>query len=245
MKEMLLNMYRRHKYSGYEKRSFSQCGEDIIIDFIFFQLGIDKPVYLDIGAYHPFILSNTYLFYQKGASGVTIEPDPNGVILLNKYRHRDVTLQAGIGKNLEETEANFYVMSSRRLSTLVKEEAMRIQASSSYRIKKVESIKLLPISTVFQSYFYGQAPDFISLDVEGFDLEILRTIDFELYRPKVFCVETIEYEEKKASIKNEQLIRFLVDNGYFVYADTYINTIFVDKAIWESRGSNLGEHESN
>lgn len=235
MKEILYNMYRRHKYSGYEKRSFSQCGEDIIIDFIFFQLGIDKPTYLDIGAYHPFILSNTYLFYLKGASGVNIEPDPSGVVLLNKFRSRDVNLKVGIGKNMEEQEADFYVMSSRRLNTLVKDEAMRIQATSKYRIKKVESIKLLAATSIFNNYFSGASPDFISLDVEGFDLEILKTIDFALHRPKVICVETIIFQESMPTEKNQELIEFLLSNNYFIYADTFINTIFVDRSIWNNK----------
>lgn len=235
MLELLINTYRKYKFSASEKCSFSQCGEDLIIDFIFFQMGIDKPSYLDIGAYHPFRLSNTYFFYLKGAKGVNIEPDPTGIRLFNRYRNRDTNLCAGVGKNKTVETAEFYVMSSKRLNTLVKEEALRIEASSKYRIQRVETIQLLPVEYLFEKHFNNQAPDFISLDVEGFDLDILETIDFTTRRPKVICVETIEFEEKNASFKNTAIIEFMKDKNYFVYADTFINSIFVDKTKWQTK----------
>lgn len=235
MRELLINTYRKYKFSSSEKSSFSQCGEDLLIDFVFFQLGIEKPSYLDIGAYHPFRLSNTYFFYLKGAKGVNVEPDPTGIRLFNRYRKRDTNLCAGVGKSKKVETAEFYIMSSKRLNTLVKEEALRIEANSKYRIQQVETIQLLPVGYLFKKYFNNQAPDFISLDVEGFDLEILQTIDFAVARPKVICVETIEFEEKKASLKNKAIIEFLESKNYFVYADTFINSIFVDKTIWQTK----------
>jgi hypothetical protein len=61
---------------GHRKVSYSQCGEDIIINFILTCLKIDKPTYMDIGAHHPFRFSNTALFYEAGCHGINIEPDP-------------------------------------------------------------------------------------------------------------------------------------------------------------------------
>lgn len=58
------------------KKSYSQSGEDLIIKYIFDALGIEKPSYIDVGAYHPYCLSNTSLFYELGSKGINIEPDP-------------------------------------------------------------------------------------------------------------------------------------------------------------------------
>ncbi|MBS4066448.1 MAG: FkbM family methyltransferase [Chitinophagaceae bacterium] len=231
MKDSFFDVYRKYKYTRHEKKSFSQCGEDLIIDYIFYQLGIGKPRYIDIGAYHPFILSNTYLFYLKGARGVNIEPDPSGISLLNKYRSRDINLNVGVGQSEFEETAQFFLMTSRRLNTLVEEEARRIEETSRYRIKKMELIKLLPINQIFENYFHA-APDFISVDVEGFDLEIIKSINYRKYRPKVICVETVIFKENMPTEKNEAIIQFLTDQNYFVYADTFVNTIFVDRKVW-------------
>jgi hypothetical protein len=67
---------------------------------------------------------------------------------------------------------------------------------------------------------------------EMFDEQIIRSIDFILYRPKVLCVETIEQNETGSFHKNTALIEHMINQNYFVYADTYVNTIFVDKTIW-------------
>lgn len=72
-------------------------------------------------------------------------------------------------------------------------------------------------------------PNFISIDVEGLDLQIIKTLNFEKYKPEVFCVETLQYAKNNIETKNLELINFFQSIGYFVYADTYINTIFCRK----------------
>src|ERR1035438_1460830 len=74
------------------KTSYSQCGEDLIIRYVFDVLKIPCPVYLDIGAHHPRFLSNTFLFYQQGAHGINIEPDPTLFAAFPKQRNRDTNL---------------------------------------------------------------------------------------------------------------------------------------------------------
>ena len=78
-------------------------------------------------------------------------------------------------------------------------------------------------------------PDFVSLDVEGLDTEILKSLDFSRFRPEVFCVETLDYSEDKTARKNQDIFRIMENNGYVVYADTNLNTIFVEKEVWSKR----------
>jgi hypothetical protein len=65
------------------------------------------------------------------------------------------------------------------------------------------------------------------------DEEIVRAIDFTQYRPKIFCIETITQSDTGMFEKNNSLITYLQQQNYVVYADTYVNTIFVDKALWK------------
>lgn len=226
-----IRQFLRNHSDNY-KVSYSQCGEDIISQQLFSVLGIEKVSYLDVGAHHPTYLSNTYLFYTKGGSGVCVEPDPSLFKAFESKRPHDIHLNCGVG--IISEEANFYVMSTSTLNTFSKEEADRYQSYGQQKILRTVQIKLENINEIIQQNF-DKAPNFVSLDVEGLDFAILQDFDFKRYRPEVFCLETLTYTEDKTERKLTEIIELMHANGYLTYADTYINTIFVDAAAWRNR----------
>lgn len=218
----------RGQLPDYGKLSFSQCGEDLIMQYLFNDLNIDQPSFIDIGAHHPKFLSNTYIFYLKGSRGINIEPDPELFQNFLIDRKEDKNLNIGIAA--EPGEADFYIMNPSTLNTFVKEEAERInKEDSSYFIKKTLKIKLEPVAAVIQQYSNGIFPDMLSLDVEGMDEAILQTINYTSSVPKVICVESLSFSAKGEGIKNQHLLNYLIDKGYSIYADTFINTILVHR----------------
>jgi FkbM family methyltransferase len=222
----------RTKHSENSKLSFSQCGEDLILQHLFMVLNIQRVSYLDIGAHHPTHLSNTYLFYRQGGRGVCIEPDPALFREFPKRRPRDTHLNCGVG--IKPGKADFFVMSSSTLSTFSKAEAERYQSYGRQRVMKTIKIRLETINEIIRQHF-DQTPNLVSLDVEGLDYLILQNFDFKKYRPEVFCLETLSYTEDKTERKLTEIIELMHANGYLTYADTYINTIFVDAAAWNNR----------
>ncbi len=222
----------KRKASSDCKVSFSQCGEDIIVDYIFTVLRKNKITYLDLGAHSPTYLSNTHFFYLKGSRGVCVEADPSLIAPFQQQRPDDICLNVGVG--MEEGEGDFYIMSSPTLNTFSKEEAERYQSYGRNRIEKTVRIPLRTVNHIMSEQF-DEAPDFISLDVEGMDFDILKSFDFSIYRPTVFCIETLIYVEDKTERKITEIIEFMQQQGYFVYADNYINSIFVDVKVWENR----------
>ncbi|MBU4348412.1 FkbM family methyltransferase [Patescibacteria group bacterium] len=210
------------------KKSYSQLGEDLIVGFIFQNLKIENPTYIDIGANDPIKLNNTYFLYKKGAPGICIEPNPNLFKQIKNKRRRDICLNIRIGTE-ENKKANYYIMNSDVLNTFSKEEAEGLIKNTNQKIEKIIQIPLLPLRRVVTENFKRETPNFISLDTEGYDFEILKSIDFKNFRPEVFCVETLTYTEDKAERKEKEVIDFMVQNGYYVHSDTYVNTIFVDK----------------
>lgn len=226
-----LGTMARH-WLGTEKVSYAQCGEDLIIDYLFGMLGVDTVRYLDIGAHHPTYLSNTYLFYRQGGHGVCVEPDPALADAFHRQRPRDRFLSVGIGP--KAGTADFFVMTTPTLNTFSRAEAERYQSYGSERIEKVLQIPVREVNDVIATEL-GAAPDLLSLDVEGLDLPILESLDFGRFRPTALCVETLTYTEDGSEQKLTDTIRFLERQGYFVYADTYINSILVDRARWTAR----------
>ena len=213
--------------------SYAQSGEDLITDFIFRAMQVESPSYLDIGAHHPTYLSNTYFFYKNGSSGVCIEPDPELYAEIKKKRKNDLCINAGIGMD-SASEADFYIMSTRTLNTFSKTEAERYQSYGRQVIEKVVKIPLMTINDILDD-FIDKRLNFVSLDVEGIDYEIIKAFDFSKQRPEVFCIETITYTEDNSEQKECQIIEYMLEQGYMVYADSYINTIFVDKEKWKNR----------
>lgn len=211
------------------QNSYSQAGEDLILSFLFNSLGLNKPSYIDIGANRPDYSSNTYIFYLNGSRGICIEPDRNLFENFIKVRPLDLCLNIAIGYN-EDTELDYYVFDEPSVNTLsFKDAKERINGGEFHHIdtikvpvKKLEDI----IKTKCEAL-----PNFISLDIEGFDYEVLKAFDFKNYPIPVWVVETIDYSPKPQKIKNYSLVDLMILNGFFVYADTYINTIFVS-SLW-------------
>ena len=219
----------------YYRKSWSQCGEDLILRYLFDLLQIARPSYIDIGAHHPWYYNNTYLFYRQGACGVNVEPDPSLHARLRRWRRRDVNLNIGIGPR--EAEMDFYVMSNRTLNTFSASEARKFVEQHGLRIVDTRRIRVQTFAQAVDIHL-GRTPDLVSLDVEGLDLEVLRSIDFSRYRPHVFCVETISYASGDGSgVKSAEIHALMLENGYMLYADTYINSIYVAQSSWRALGS--------
>lgn len=218
---------------GGAKVSYAQCGEDLIIDFALRCLNITRPTYLDIGAHHPTLLSNTYLFYRQDGHGVLVEADPLLHGEIAKVRKKDKCLNVGVGVDARDS-AKFYVMTTRTLNTFSKEEAERYASYGTQKIEQVLDIPLVPVNQILRENF-DAPPNLLSIDVEGLDFEILKTYDFDHYGPEIICVETITYTEDASEQKLPEIKEFISSKGYFLYADTYINSIFVRKASWNNR----------
>ena len=215
------------------KATYSQSGEDIIIQYLFDSLKIDKPTYLEIGTNQPLVCNNTYGFYAKGCFGVCIEPDKNMVDVIKRKRPDDIVLNIGIGLD-DKDDATFYLFPSavNGWSTFSEEEAILRAKETGISFTTVQ-VALKRVNAIMEHYFKPW-PNFISIDVEGLDLDILHSIDFEKYKPEVICVETITFGYLNNSAeKIESISEFMHSNGYFTYADTFINTIYCRKEVFK------------
>lgn len=214
--------------NGY-KKSYSQCGEDLIVNYIFNLRNITFPSYLDIGAHNPYFLSNTAFFYERGCRGINIEANPDLLAAFIKFRPEDNNLNIGVSDR--EDYLNFFVMRDSTLSTFSKEE-YRSMIKAGKLLGEVQKIKLTTISNILFKYCNNVFPDFLSLDVEGMDFQILKSIDFKKSSPKIICVEAAEYSPIGAGARRTELIDFLTAKGYYEYANTNLNAIMVRKDFW-------------
>jgi FkbM family methyltransferase len=206
--------------------SFSQAGEDQIIRYLFELLKIANPSYLDIGANHPVIGNNSFYFYIRGGRGVCVEPDPSFYSVIKKKRPRDIVLQTGVNTgSAEKAELYIFPHPYSGWNTFVREEAEKREKETGIAVKKTEWVSLVNINDVIQKYFHPH-PNLLSIDVEGLDLAIVQSMNFALYKPEVICIESITFSMTNEEVKINDVIDFLNSKGYFLFADTHINSIF-------------------
>jgi FkbM family methyltransferase len=213
-------------YQG--RRSFAQQGEDLILyNLLWHDLKIQLPSYLDIGAGDPVLSNNTYALYLTGSRGVLVEPNPTLVRKLKATRPGDIVLGCGVGLD-EAAHADYYVIRGRwPLNTFSPEAVAQYRKGSAVDpVEKVLEIPLISINQLMADHF-GGAPDLLSIDIEGLDLAVLRTMDFRAHRPAAICAET-----KKPGMTHDgtPIARFLRGKGYLACAGSLYNTIFVDRA---------------
>lgn len=209
-KSLLKNYY-------YFMNSYSQYGEDLILNKLL--RGKKNGFFIDIGAHHPSYLSNTYRFYKKaGWSGINIEPDPSLFLSFINERPNDINLNIGIGP--ADGLMPFYLMSASTLSTFSKISADRA-IKEGHEIVNIENIPVLKLDSVFKRYCSEKSVDFMSVDVEGFEMDVLRSNDWVRFRPNYLIVEINQNTNK--------IMRFLKGVGYLNIFNNGTNCIFLDK----------------
>lgn len=228
----VVSKLRSHQPSSlFRKTSYSQCGEDLLVAFVLDLIHGSRPKrYLDVGANHPFKLSNTALLYSHGGRGILVEPDPYFARLLRKKRPGDTVLECGVHFS-GEAKADFFVMDSPTLNTFSHAEMERYVAMG-HRLNKTLPVELKNINVILEM---AGVLDFMNLDIEGLDRTILEMVDWDKYRPTCVCVETLTYETQQEPRKLDDIIELMRAQDYILYADTFINSIFVDRRQWQQR----------
>jgi FkbM family methyltransferase len=165
--------------------SFSQYEEDLIIDALLTYK--ETGVYIDVGANDPFVLNNTLRFYRRGWRGINIEPDPRMIEQFFRLRPDDINLNVGAG-NIDG-ELDFYQMSESTLSGFDKAAAKKSGALHGAVLKQTIKVKVTKLAEIFERHLKGTTIDFMSVDVEGFDYEVLKGNNWDKYRPSLILVE--------------------------------------------------------
>jgi len=211
-------------------KSYAQFGEDLIIHMLFQIIDKKKINYLDIGANFPKHYSNTYFFYKRGNTGVCIEPDKELFDYFIKIRPRDKVLNIGIGSSIEDEYRDFYYYEGHKkgLNTFSENRVKEIENVLDDKTQK-RSVLLSNVNKIIVENFTS-APELISIDVEGLDLEIMKSLDFAKHSPAVICCEINTLNEKNEIVTNVDLKNLLLSNGYFEYANTFINGIFLHQS---------------
>jgi FkbM family methyltransferase len=207
-------------FDAYGVKSYSQEGEDMILRRLF--EGFDKGFYVDIGAHHPKRFSNTYFFYKRGWSGINVDAAPASMKLFRKIRPRDINLEVAVGEG-EETRRMF-IFDEPAFNSL-DENISQERAVRGRGIRKEVKVIVKPLRDILLDYAPKDTKiNFLSIDVEGLDLEVLRSNDWDMFRPQYVCVESVGKTISK--LYEDEIYRFLAEKHYELLAKTVNTLIF-------------------
>jgi len=202
--------------------SYSQEGEDVVLRRF---VGESKGFYVDLGAHHPQRFSNTYYYYKLGWNGINVDADPDLIEEFNIERPNDINISTGIGEPSEDL--TFYVFNERAVNTFDKKLATMREGIKGWKIVERRTVPVVSIVELLDKHLpRKKIIDFMTVDIEGKDLEALRTNDWEKYRPRFLLIEC--YDMDSITDERNKIIEYLAEQEYITVARTYLTNIFAD-----------------
>ena len=209
---ILQNIYLKNKYF-INKKSYAMDGEDLAIDKYVEKK--EKGFYVDIGAHHPIHRNNTQLLFKRGWEGINIDVNEFSIDLFNFLRPNDLNLLTAISD--ENGEITFYYQKQfSQLNTTDKSVANEhFNGNFKQRSVKCQTI----ISILKNSKYKNKKIDFLNIDVEGAEMKVLKTLNFDIYDPSMICIEILGYrdldfKEREDQIKGDDIYKFLINKNY-------------------------------
>lgn len=209
--------------------SFSSDGEDYILSKIFH--GIKNGKYIDIGANHPVLHSNTFLFYLSGWNGVCVDPIPSLIRKFKFYRSRDVFISAGLNANGGNKTAPFYYYKNHPdNSTFDKNRVKILESLHQRRPSKILNLPMVSVSQILDKLALDAndpTVHFLNIDVEGMEIEILTSFFKCEILPWVVCVEDLG--RLAQDIPKTSIHEIMIKNGYKLAMRTFLSSIYILK----------------
>jgi FkbM family methyltransferase len=210
-------------YDIYGTKSYSQEGEDMVLRRIFEKQTVG--FYVDVGAHHPRRFSNTNFFYRRGWRGINIEPSPDALRAFRSSRPRDINLQLGVSDGA--ATLTYYCFDEPALNTFDPVLLKQRLETTPYKLLKTIDVSVQRLDEILKKHLpAGQAVDFLSIDVEGLDLSVLKSNEWQTFRPRCVLVEALKSSLEEAMKGN--IFHFMKAQGYDLLGKTFNTLIFVD-----------------
>lgn len=158
----------------------------------------DSGFYVDLGANHPIVFSATYLLYKAGWSGITVDPIPSLCALHRRLRPRDVCLNVGVGAACEQRR--FWETAPDFFSSFSEEDTMRAEKKGLCAILRETAVSLVAPSDIVAHVLAGRTVNYLTIDTEGLDGEILSNWPWDKFMPDIISCEAsaMSREESEA-----------------------------------------------
>ena len=217
---ILQNLFLKEKVF-ISRKSYDGYGIDLAVTKYFKHK--KDGFYVDVGAYHPTKINTTYLLYKRNWRGINIDISDFSIDLFNFWRSEDINFCRAV-TNKNGIATKYYQKEFSFLSTISKK-----QAKNNFQGKtKEKKIKCSTLTNLIDSTKYkSKKIDFLNIDAEGHDLNVLKSLNFKIYRPKCICIEDTDIYYKKIDIKKTNIFKFLKKLKYKHISSKYFNHLYL------------------
>lgn len=206
---------------GFSNKSYSQEGEDMILRRIFDKVRVG--FYVDVGAYHPKKYSNTYYFYKIGWTGINIDAMPGSMKKFRNIRAKDINIEIPISS--KKQILTYYAFNEPALNSFNKELSYERDGKDGYKIIFEKEIETSTLSDILDNNMPANIKEinFMSIDVETLDFDVLKSNNWEKYKPLIVLIEDLNF--KINNLAKSDIYNFLKQYNYDFFAKT-VNTHF-------------------
>lgn len=173
---------------------YGQHGEDFLLEKIF--KGKSNGYFVEVGCLDGIEFSNTYFFERKGWKGICLEAHHDFIPALRQNRPGAQVVHCAIGEE-DRDEVIFYANKAGSLSTVDRseEERWKKNYADDFSGFEEQKVSMRTLTSVFDEY-HPQHIDFVSLDIEGYEVNALKGLDLNKYRPHIFIIEYKDDDHK-------------------------------------------------
>ena len=195
--------------------SYSQFGEDVICSYLF-ENGF-TGCQVDVGAFHPMLLSNTYALYRKGWRGLAIDANPAVAPLFERFRPADTFVHSAVGREKGTVEMALFEDGAFNCTT---DQLARVPERLRRNARRV-TVPINSLAAILDEKNI-QTVDFLNVDCEGNDLNVLQSNDWSRWQPRVICVE-----DHAGNWQQSEIVTYLGTLGYTLKFRAVFSSIFV------------------
>ena len=204
-------------------------GEDIFIQNYF--KNKSKGFYVDVGCYHPLDGNNTHLLYKNGWSGLNFDINYYSVKLFDFLRKRDLNIHSGISQ--KKSMLTMYYRKEINMLNTLDEKIAKIHFRNGY---KKRNVRVNNLDFFISKNFKKQKKiNFLNIDVEGAELNVLKSLNFKNHKPQLICVEIHNtkkmYDTNYNYLKSNNIYKYLINKKY--------------KVIWKNKYSFIFERKND
>ena len=206
--------------------TFSQEGEDLLLEELFQGKLASGGFYVDVGAHHPRRFSNTYAFYLRGWRGINIDAAPGSMEPFRQIRPRDINIEVGVAET--EGDLDFFIFNEAALNTFDPARVDFLQRTTGFRVHETRKVPTRRLDRILDEHLPpGQAIDFLNVDAEGLDGAVARSNDWSRHRPRVVLME--DHAADLMAITENENLRLLRSVGYRPIVKLPRSVIFIDE----------------
>lgn len=202
--------------------AYAQWGEDLALQHL---LGTQPGFYVEVGANHPQFFSNVFELYRRGWHGISVEANESFIRAHRRCRPRDQIVCAVVSD--QEKEVVFTEFKNSLVSSVDSAFVENMQKTFDCAIKRQHHVQSRTLTSILDEASCPLRFDLLSIDVEGHDFEVLQSLDFSRYRPRVVVIEMHNFAISNAAAN--PICEFMDSRGYDIAGHLATNSYFRDR----------------